>query len=193
MGIERPYIKECVLPLLFPKFLHSNLQSCAVFSVCRRVRQDLSCQWLKFRLCSHIGAHFSEQHCSEVPNLIVPEKSKPYMRTGECVRTPHLTGFHRCICQLAVLVSIRTSGRLHRERQSYAGRIVYWQGQKPAQCSLFSSQVPHLLQLCRQLPCSRSTLPTVHCFLSWLIVFLHLLCLSMFLTDGDAMDGCSAL
>ena len=48
-----------------------------------REGQDLSCQWLKFRLYPHIGVHLSGQHCSKVPNLIVPQKSEPSMRTGQ--------------------------------------------------------------------------------------------------------------
>ena len=148
MGVEHPYVKECVLPLLSTKPLHSNVQSCTVFSVCRSEGQDLSCQWLKFRLYPHIGVHLSGQHCSKVPNLIVPQKSEPSMRTGECMLHIELASAaapvrKRFWCPSVSQADCIVKGSLMQVESMF----VCWQGLKPVGCSLLSSQVPHPLQL----------------------------------------------
>ena len=69
------------------------------------------------------------------------------MRTGECVLHTELASTDALSGSRPGVHCIMKGGLMQEESM-----LVYWQSRKPARCSLYSSQVPHPLQLCRQLP-----------------------------------------
>lgn len=73
MGVENPHVEKCSLECPAPKAACSDIEPCSILGVSRGQPQRLFSHWLELWLDIDIVAHFGEESCGDVPDLVVPD------------------------------------------------------------------------------------------------------------------------